>query len=145
MLKPSLHFPQFAGRSQDWRDLTNLFEDQLLVQELEKPEVVSKGGIIMSSTQTSQRESFEVERPFLAQVLMVGEGRYDEETKATLPLVTPIGAVVLIAPGAFRAMSQIGPLVSISGSRFGYVRDSAVNQRWNSIDIYNEWYKGLLG
>lgn len=118
--------------------------NRLLLELLPKPEVKSKGGIVIATSLTDHRSTTVENAADIAVVLATGEGYYDENG-ATVPLDLEVGNVVLISRFGMRTYSSFPGLNEYVADTIALARDSDVHAKWESLASFEAYIEALNG
>lgn len=115
--------------------------DGLLIEEIPKEEIKSRGGIYMpTTTKIDSIDGLEANRPCFVRVLAVGEGYYNEKTEETVPLNCRPGDIVLVPRLAVRWLSTFGNVVSTAGSQIGLISETSMQIRFKGEEAYEKFF-----
>lgn len=104
--------------------------------ETEDGHAVSKGGIIMATTD-NQRSDFNMLKPILGVVLEVGAGYYDPEAGKDIPLDYEVGNVVWVPANSIGRLSVIPENGEpIPDSSMALVNEGEIRKVWHSIEDF---------
>lgn len=133
----------FAALQESAADSFDLIGDALLVEELPKEELKSKGGIILAPQgKVSQVDGIEANRPTFVRVLAVGNGYVDSEGE-TVPVEANPGDIILVGRLSVNWFSTFGPLVSSAQCQLGITRECEIKLRFKGEAGYQKAY-GIL-
>lgn len=117
--------------------------NRILVEPLPKEEIRTAGGLIMAAPETDHRSTLEQNRASLAVVLAVGEGYYNEDTGADVPMDIKVGNIVLINAYGMRPYSSFPSLRDYKQDGIAMIRDSDVNAVWENDEAFKLYAEKL--
>lgn len=122
-----------------------LIGDLLLIQVIEDEEFKTSSGIIIAkNTSARQITSLVDGKPTFCQVLLSGEGYYDEEGGGDVKLDSSPGDIILVEKASIKPITVFGPLLTYGEVQLGLVKDSAVQMRFaGGPSTFNEYFKEL--
>lgn len=119
-----------------------LIGDCLLVEQLKEPER-KIGSFIMVDAQGKQKGSLSQDRPHFVQVLAVGKGYYDDDTKEDVPLNVKPGDIVLVGPLSVKYFSFFGDMQKYEPDSIGITREAEVQMRFRGKEGYAKAFEIL--
>jgi co-chaperonin GroES (HSP10) len=123
-----------------------LIGDCLLVEKIKEEDLIKKGSLyIPISSKMSAREGFNENRPSFVRVLAVGEGYYDPETKASVPLNVQAGDIILIGALSVKWFSLFGAMEGYETETIGLTRESEIQLRFKGEDGFKKVFETLNG
>lgn len=137
-MKNSTYLPLFLeGFSPEIKEGFTLNGASILIQRIPKEEI-KKGGIIIQADDKIFGAGIGADLPTWVQVLMVGEGYYDDETEEDVVLEVSIGDVLLIPENSIKWISVLGPLVPTRGEEMGIAAfSSSMNFHFKGVAGFN--------
>ncbi len=118
--------------------------NRLLVEVLPKAEIKSKGGLILQSSMKDHKTTTEMNRAKLAIVLVSGNGYYDEEGGADVPLDIRPGSVIMVSEMGLKYYSEFPGITEYTGEILALTRDSEIHAALSSIEEYAKYQEVLL-
>lgn len=131
----SRYLRSFQELSEKHADDMQLQGDVLIVEEVEKEEVKSAGGIILQESPRSQ-DGFGQNRPTLLYVLASGPG-YFKDDGSTVACTAQPGDLILTGATSIKWLSHFGPIVATQGARIGLARDEDVQILFKKQEGYD--------
>jgi co-chaperonin GroES (HSP10) len=116
------------------------YGDYLLVRRLEEEEVRTSSGIVLA-TGPKQAVPDDVISPIFAEVLEVGPGHYDDETKTSHPPDVEPGNIVMFAPNAVRFFRKFYNLKA-APMTIGLAQATDIIRKWD-IDSFRKYFEEL--
>lgn len=113
-----------------------LFGDSLVIEILDELEVKTKSGLIVQ-TSSNQRSQYDMLKSVIAVVLEVGEGYFDDDSGADIPLKRKVGEVVWINEMSVRKVTTFpGYMAPLPEAKLGIISDTAIYKAWDSIEAF---------
>lgn len=137
MLEKSKYLDRFKVAPPEFE----LLGDALLVEKIAPAEIRTKSGIVIAETKQYKMNLGDKKMTFV-RVLAVGKGYYDPETGESVPLDTPVGAILMIAPESITFYSSFGNLENYEPDTIGLTRESSALIRFREGD---EGYAKVFG
>jgi co-chaperonin GroES (HSP10) len=116
--------------------------NRLLLELLPKPEVKSKGGLVLVTNISDHRTTTQDNMADICVVLRTGEGYYNDDG-STLPLDLKVGNVVLVSRFGLKLYSNMPGLADYTGESIALARDTDVHAVWESIEHFEQYVREL--
>lgn len=143
-MMPSKYREAFEHAAETCKDDFEIIGDGLLVEEIPKEEIKSKGGIFMpTNTKIDSIDGLEANRPCFVRVLAVGEGYFNDKTDGTVPLNCRPGDIILVPKLSVKWLSVFGNLVSTGGAQIGLVSETSMQLRFPGDAAYDRFFSAL--
>lgn len=132
----SKYLPFFQENQKRIRELAKLSGDTLLVERIQFPELRTKSGIIITDSRKIQTTGLTCEIPLFYRVLLVGEGYYDDETKADEPLDIEPGHIIHTGAVSVKLWSSFPLLQTTDADILGVTRYGDAIWTWKSEEEF---------
>jgi co-chaperonin GroES (HSP10) len=110
----------------------------LIVEILDKEELKSKEGIILSAPKSHVRGSIEENRLDVGVVVYAGEGYFNEETKQLDPTDIKVGAVVLLPKYSMSLVSVFPGIQAPTQDKLALVKEAQILAYYETQDAYDK-------
>lgn len=135
MISPSRYLERF-------KDVDVEILGGALLVEVVPAEEIKKGGIIIAQVNT-HKFTLNDAKAFFVRVLKTGKGYYDPDTGASVPLDTPVGAILMVAPESVTLYAQFGALEDYEPKTIGLMQEGAALVRWKDDADYIRAFSAL--
>jgi len=113
-----------------------LFGENLVVEILDQGERTSKGGLIIPVSNHARAEYGMLETT-VGIVLEVGEGYFDDDTGADIPLKRKVGEVVWLSEGNLRFCTTFPCLrEAVPEKKIAVISENHIYKAWDNIEAY---------
>jgi co-chaperonin GroES (HSP10) len=116
--------------------------NRVLLELLPKPEVKSKGGLVLATSLNDHRATTEQNMADICVVLATGEGYYNDDG-TVVPLDLMPGNVVLVSRYGLKLYSNIPGLADYTGESIAIARDTDVHAVWKSAQEFERYIEAL--
>lgn len=133
---PSKYLQFFKDNQETIRAKGKLSGDTLLVERIQFPELRTRSGIIIGDSTKIQTHGLTCEIPLFYRVLLVGEGYYDDDTKADEPLDVEPGHIIHTGAVSVRLWSSFPLLQTGAADILGVTRYGDAIWTWKSEEEF---------
>lgn len=129
----------FKQLQEKCKDAYKLYGDCILVEEVEKEEFKTAGGIVIAQSINSRvLDSIEDNRPQLVRALLIGEGFIGEDGEDVKVDVNQ-GDILLTGKLSIKWLSAFGPILMQEGSaRIGLMRETDIQMKFIGQEGYDK-------
>lgn len=139
----SKYLDRFQSLASEGRALFQLIGDHILVERIAIKEKKTQSGIILGFDDNGkQKNSLAADLPIFVRVIMVGEGYYDEETKASVPLNVRPGDIGLVGALSTKWFSDLD-IGDYKPHEIGLTREEEIKFKFSGQAGYEEAFRLL--
>lgn len=116
--------------------------NKLLVERIDLGEAKTKSGLIIADGQNI-RADLRLQKAHIGYVLAVGEGYFDAETKALLPLDVKPGNVVVLNSLGVQYYSTVPGAAGYTANKVGLTTEGDVQMCFESVEAFKAYSEAL--
>jgi co-chaperonin GroES (HSP10) len=109
----------------------------IIVELVPDEELKTKGGIIIATPSDHVRKSVTEHKLQVGRVLMTGQGYWDEEKEAYVPLDVEPGAIVILPQYSTQLISTFPGIARPTGNKLALVKESELLAYYPNETAYN--------